>query len=306
VQHSLAETVPYCMCVGAGQSGYTYLNDVWVHASCSKMSRMAWEAYMGVPRPDTYYALPPRGITKSTFGIGLDTIEHFTYLCEVDGCMALAYGRSENTVRHQLANHICPALPRKDLHVTSAGTAFRKMWDELDDTIWDYKELEAAPQTGGETYVWLEEISQLKGKARGLSLAIAFAGAPYWRDHVDVLREANKRWKMHKKLIKWEPTPGYEVYPVTSPMWLPQKETQTLKSATKPATKPGLKPAKKAAQKATAPATKQFTQVEIDLIKNSVLAGMSVADLAKMYGVAESRIRGIIDPKPLGLPGGLF
>ena len=254
--------------------------------------------------PREYYALPPRGITVSTIRIGMyDKREHYTFFCDANpNCYALAYGLSEETVRKTLANHICPAEPRRDLHA-SGHTAIQKAWDELDEVIIEIKKKTEKGDDDSETHI-------LQGKALGLATAIAFFAPQYFRDRDNVLREAQRRWKMGTGQIPREPTPGYNLYPVAPSEYLRREDVaQPAQSRVAPAKRAA---SQKQATKESVKVTRNFTLDELRLIRQTVAANtMPIEDVAKMWAVSVDRIRVICTPvdesvNNLGLPIAMF
>jgi len=250
--------------------------------------------------PKQYYALPPRGLTVGTARIGVDIRHHYTFFCpDNDDCYAVAYGTSEDSARRQLANHLCPAVPRRDMH-PSGRPAIQKAWDELDEVI---RKIKDGPTSR-------EDELRLQGEARGLAMAIAFFAPPYFRNRDDVLRQANKRWRMGKGEIPWESTPGYQVYPV-SPSDYIRREDVSPPAKTRVATGGKLQ-TKKVTPKASPPITRNFTMEELRLIRETVASGnMPIEDVASMWAVTVDRIKVICTPVDesvtnVGLPMAMF
>jgi hypothetical protein len=232
--------------------------------------------------PQKYFRLPPRGITKGTARIGPDILETYTYLCDTnDNCYAVAYGKTEESVRSQLKGHVCPAPARRDAH-PSGRSVVEKAWDELDDAI-DRIKSQA---------ITCDELEREKAYARGIAEVLAYLAIPYFRMRDDILRQANKRWKMRTGEIPWEPTPGYRTFPAEPLQYikdqkpakpvLGKRTTKTTKAAT-PAAKP----------------VRTFTVEESKLIRDSIhINGMPAEDLAKMFGTTAERIKAVAGPKP--------
>lgn len=296
------ETRPYCTCSKFNTFGYARAGDqIWVHALCGKMSKLVWEGYIGMENPELYYALPPRGLTRSTARVGNDYRYHFTFFCpDNEACYAVAYGLTEETARRGLANHLCPAEIRRDQH-PSGKPASQKMWDELDEVIAKIKNADTVDDGS-----YAAAVPELRGYARGLAMAIAFCGAPYWRDRDDVLRQANKRWKMAQGEIPRESTPGYNAYPVDPADYVrrevalaPRQTGTTAKKAT----------TKKASPKAGSQPARSLGVEEQKLIKQAVTGGTPVEDIAKMFGVSVAMVRALTSPPAPSAPpmlGALF
>lgn len=240
------------------------------------------------------WALPPRGISTSTVRAGEETITQYTYLCEKDGCFAMATSlKSEESARQQIAGHECPAPPRRGINPTGKSL-LEKMWDESDDALDAFKESREFRDMSGET---------LKGYIMGIAECISFCAVPYFRNPKDVLRQMEKRWKMRQGLISFEPTPSYRFNP-PPPQHLTSIPSE-VKSASKP--KKALSSKRTTAPKQLTP-SRTFTSEEVSMIKEAVKNGISIADLAKMYGVSEGRIKTIVSPTESTQPfiGGLF
>lgn len=276
----------YCTC--GNETGWSHLFDQWwVHPECGKPSKLPWLGRMGF-EDMTIWATPPRGVTRSTVRIGPDIRHHYTYMCDAnDECYAVAYATTEEHARAELDGHVCPASARRDM-IPSGKTAVQKMWDELDEVIVKIKEHD--PST---VVDWIdEERIELTFYAKGLAMALAFVSIPYFRSQEDILRQANRRWRMRAKEIPWEATPGYNFYPA-APLAYVQKEEKPLKA------RAPLKAAPKKKVAPPAPPRREFTVGERDLIRKHVhAADLAVSDLANLYGVSEDRIRAIAGPKP--------
>lgn len=234
---------------------------------------------MDVPSERTFWAPPPPGMTKTLSRMGPDVYESFTYRCEQDPeCMALAYSKNPDSAKRAIDGHICPAPPRRDM-VPSGKTVIQKLWDELDEGV---DEIKKYPESSN--------IEGMTGHARGIALALALLSTPWFRSTEDILRQANKRWRMRQGEIPWEQTPGYNFYPA-APL--------AFATAPEPAVKkrpPVAKVAKKLAP--IAPTAREFSVDERTMIRNAVHNGlMSIAVLAKTYGVTEERIATIAGPK---------
>lgn len=261
---------------------------------------------MGLESPSLYYALPPRGVTVGTVRIGMDDKrEHYTYLCDQNtDCYAVAYGTSEASVRRQLANHLCPAEPRRD-RLASGRSAIEKLWDELDEVI---EKIKFADENDDGSYA--AAVPDLRGQARGLAFAIAVFTPQYYRDRDDVLRQANRRWKMGKNQIPWEPTPGYNIYPVAPSEYV--RKEDVVQTSSKVVGSGNKLASKKAPAKASpSPASRNFTVAELNLIKETYARqNMTIDDMAKMWNVSVERIKTICETPQsqpvLGLPIAMF
>lgn len=236
---------------------------------------------MGFDR-DTFWATPPRGITKSTVRIGPDVRHHYTYFCDANTeCMAVAYGSTEESARRELNDHICPAEVKSEM-MPSGKTVIQKMWDELDYVINVIKSDET-PE---------EDKAAWKRSAEAFALCIAFVSIPYFRSRVDILKQANKRWRIRQGEIPWEATPGYNYYPLATLAYAkPEPEVKrTPLKASKPA------------KKVDAPVVvkvRDFSVAERTMIQDGIhKQGMRAEDLASMFGVSVDRIKTIAGSTP--------
>jgi hypothetical protein len=236
--------------------------------------------------PSRYFKLPSRGITISTATTGGEKVHHYTFFCDArHDCYAVAYGSSEESVRRQLNGHACPSPARRDA-LASGRTIIEKGWDELDDVIDAIKANPDHPE-----YLGMEG-DLVKGYAQGIAEMLAFLMIPYFRLAEDILKQANRRWKMRTNQLPWEPTPGINFYPAID------VERERTRQAAPPVKRAAAKaqPTKRAVPRteAAAPPARQFTAEEADFIRASVHGnGIPLEDLAKMYSVSVDRIRSI-------------
>lgn len=238
------------------------------------------------------FALPRRGVTKSTASFGGTKVHQWTYLCEVDGCFALAYSQvSEEAARAQVRDHACPAPPRRGL-IPQGKSLLEQMWDEADDAMDAFK-----------AGVILVRDTDLLGKElaaylRGVAECISMCSTPYWRVAEDVLRQLNKRWRMRQGEIPFSPTPGYRFNPMPSAYEPPErvKHPSPYPATRTPSTRTRAPLAKKApAEPLTSSRT--FSDGERTMIANALSAGtLSAQSLAVMFGVSESRIMAVAGP----------
>lgn len=233
---------------------------------------------MGFSTRETFWAAPPPGMTITLARIGPDVYEMFTYRCERDDtCYALEYSRIADSARRAIEGHICPAAPELG-KVSSGGTVVQKLWDELDRLISWIKENDEEPET--RTFI---------GQAQGIALALALLSVPWFRSKDDILRQANKRWRMRQNEIPWEATPGYNFYPAAPLAYAkaPEVIAQPIKRA-----------AAKTVKVAKTPVVRDFTVDERTFIRDAVHnETVAVETLATMYSVSEERIRMIAGSK---------
>lgn len=219
--------------------------------------------------------LPPRGITISYARIGEKVITQWMYLCDghID-CYALATSEvSEEAARAAIQTHSCPA-PYLRSRIPSGRSSSEKLWDTLDDAV-DAVKTGAMFQTfaGGEVRAYCVAMAE----------AIAILNHPRMQQQ-DVLREAQRRWRMRQGEIPFFPTPGYRML---QPHLLNDESRELLPGA--------VAPAKATATKRTpaAKAGKVWSDKEIGGIKAA--AGMlSVAEVAEMFGVSVEEIQRVL------------
>lgn len=267
------------------RTGWSHVGDqIWVCPACGKQSKACFENWTGMNEPERYFSLPPRGISKSRARIGPDIIEHYTFFCpDNDECFAVAYGKTEEGVRAQLKNHVCPAPARRDAH-PSGRSVVQKSWDELDDVIDAIK--------SGNEYLGMSG-DLLKGYAQGIAEILAFLAIPYFRFAEDILRQANRRWRIRQGEIPWEATPGYNFFPA-----------QPLEYYKPRVVSEGGKTVKRTpiAKKATpTPVTqvKSFSADEAAMIRALIHEqGADPVTVAEMYGVPVDRILTVAGPPP--------
>lgn len=261
-----------------------------MHPLCGKPSKLVWEGAIGMTMPMDFVALPPRGVSITTARIGVDKYELFTNLCiNNQECYAIAFGKSEESVIDQLRGHICPAPARRDLH-QGGGTAVQKMWHELDAVIDGIKEY--SPKEILEDRALAGAVAEEKSYASGLAFSLALLLRPYYRSREDVLRQANKRWKMRQKQIPWEVTPGYNHFPSEPLAYARHNDDKRVVQAKAP-----RRAVKSAPTVPAKPSIREFSVAERLLIIDAAAAGTAVSDLAKMYDVPVERIQTML-PSP--------
>lgn len=243
------------------------------------------------------WAMPPRGVTFSTVRMRQADLTQWTYLCEKnDNCFSMAHSiESEEHARSQVAGHVCPAPPRRGVNPTGQ-TLLEKTWNELDDAI------DAIKSGSGLRDMSLEET---KGYAKGFAECLTFFATPYFKIPEDVLRQANKRWRMRQGLEPFSPTPSYRWNPI-----IDEYRNKSIQGDKGFASKPDLSPGgvKKAARGRlvtrpaaglTKPAPREFSVAEAEMVASSLHSGNMTADtLAEMFGVSISRILTVAGPAP--------
>lgn len=233
---------------------------------------------MGFATRETFWAAPPPGLTVTLARIGPDVYEMFTYRCERNsGCYALEYSKNADAAKRAIEGHICPATPEVG-KVPNGKTVVQKLWDELDSLMDQIKQEEGPGALA------------LQNQARGIALALALLSVPWFRSKDDILRQANKRWRMRQSEIPWEATPGYNCYPAAPLAYV---------QASEPKVQPAKRAPLKVVKAAKVPSARDFTVEERAFIRDSVHGEtVAVETLAVMYGVSEERIRSIAGSKP--------
>jgi hypothetical protein len=228
--------------------------------------------------------LPPRGITVSYCRIGERVITQWMYLCtERDDCYALATSEvSEEAARNAVARHTCPA-PYLRSRVPSGKSGSEKMWDTLDDAI---DALHAGKM------FWTYEGDAVRAICVTMAECISI-----WNHCVprmqqqDVLREAQRRWRMRQGEIPYAPTPGYRML---QPHLLNDDSRDLLPGAVEP--KPvKATPAKRTTRPSSlgTPIPRVWSAKEVGAIKYAMTM-MDVGEVAGMFNATEDEIRKVI------------
>lgn len=238
--------------------------------------------------PERYYCMPLRGITETRVRVGLVTHTQYTARCASRSCWFVGHAGNSGDAQRLLDEHTCPQPPARN-ELPSGYSTVEKMWDELDDVT--------RAIMAGEPYASGDRVYQegtLRGYASGLAFALAMMSHPHFRTTTEIAREAQRRYKMWKNELPYEPTPGYRYNPVT-PRESPEGEKAPFHGDTKPAA--ARAPAKKAAKKA-APVI-NFGGMSNDDRKRAIQAfrvGMfNEEELAKMYKVSIETIRYMVN-----------
>lgn len=241
---------------------------------------------------EVIFAAPPRGISISTSVKGIEKVQHYTFMCDAHKeCWAIGYGSTEAYAREMVKGHSCPAPMRRDT-MPSGKTIIQKLWEELDDTI---DQIKGYDENTDEP-AWYAET---RGYACGLAEALAYMSIPYYRTRIDILKQAERRYKMRTGQISWEPTPGYNFLPA-GPMLEAHHANEASKAAPKKAAPVKPAPAKTQPN----PFKRVLSASEIDTIKASVAAGgVSMEVLADLFHTTVVDIQKIVGtyapPAPL-------
>lgn len=238
------------------------------------------------------WPLPPRGITTSRTNHRAGVLVQYTYLCETDGCFAISFSQdSELHARQQLDGHACPQEEGSRGLIPTGKTLVQKMWDEADDAMDAYLQIDVygvTPEYKGMSG------EKLQGYIRGIAEVLTFCTVPCFKVTKDVLRELNRRWKMRNGQIQFAPTPSYSYNP-----HLDVVRSKAMADEVKTA-KPA-KAARASISKVAKPVTeeKQLTSAERDVIRASYHQGTFTADkIAELYGITAERVVRIAGPKP--------
>jgi hypothetical protein len=195
-------------------------------------------------------------------------------VCDADDCKFREVAYDQAHAEWMERSHPCPMRydpPRRYNYLSIA----EHFWIELDGVVDEIKELGIDP--GNPT------THKLQGRASGLAFAIMLACHNYYPDERAVSAEANKRWKIRKKQIDWEPTPGFKY----DPPRIGDREVSIQ----------NIPPDSKAP---TYTRTKTDTEIrklkagQAEQIKHAMTGGMfAAADLAKVYSVSVETIEAI-------------
>jgi hypothetical protein len=182
----------------------------------------------------------------------------WAFKCPRPHCyLAVAVYTRDEALRVE-SDHKCPALGGT-LHISwwSQMTLLEEMWKELDRALDEYYDAPGEMKDPKQHYM------------RGLSYAIALFMQPHFRTTTDIAHEAVRRRTARLNGDESYQTVGLNERRLEMP--------PSLREITKPAT-PAPQP------------PKTFTPQEIATIKQSA-AVMPLADIARLYGVAEAVIR---------------
>jgi len=232
------------------------------------------------------FASPKRGVSISTATKGVETFRHYTFMCDArDDCWAVGYGSTEGYAREMVKGHSCPMPMRRDT-MPSGKTIIQKLWDELDDVI---DKIKAYDNDSAEPIGFAED----RGYALGLAMSLAFMSIPFFRTQTDILRQAERRYKMRTNQIPWESTPGYNFMPAGPLLQAFHANEAAKAEPTKPA------PAKAAPRKAAPlkPAEKVLSASDIDTLRIAIENGIERTVLADVYGVSLAEVNRLV-PKP--------
>jgi len=222
--------------------------------------------------------LPPRGVTVSHCRIGEKVITQWMYLCEADDCYAMTTSEvHEAAARAALATHSCPA-PYLRSRIPSGRSYSEKMWDTLDDALDALKDDKMFWTFGGEA---------VKAICVTLAEAISMLNhcSPKMQQN-DVLREAQRRWRMRQGEIPFFPTPGYRML---QPHLLNEESRELAPGAVAPVK---AAPAKRTAR-STPFGAKIWSAKEVDGIK-AAASLMELDEVADMFGATPADIQKVL------------
>lgn len=198
----------------------------------------------------------------------------WVFVCSNTNCHWRTAHRSEQTALAMMMKHHTESCPLTGN--THRGERFydlmsiiEALWKELDDSMAVL--MAGKPDAGTHAY---EEYLVTKGQAQGLAIAIYSMSRPHFEDVKAVAKWAGKRYKMNKKEIEREPTPGCDGY---NPMPLSTREVNKLN---------------KAASTAKLPARK-VDGTKLEIIKNGLKANLPIHSLAKLVKLTEEQVLSI-------------
>lgn len=242
---------------------------------------------MTMAEPTSYYCMPLRGITETRVRIGLVNHMNYTARCADKNCWFVGMAGNSGDAQRLLDEHPCPQPPARN-ELPSGYSTIEKMWDELDEVT---RAIMAGEPYASGTRVLQE--GTLRGYAQGLAFALSMLSHPHFRTVTEIAREAQRRYKMWKKEIEWEPTPGYRYNPVPPP-----QSPEGIKAAFHGTTKEARSAPAKKVTKRTAPAINfggMSNQDRERVIKMHRLGAFTEAELATMHSVSVETIRYIIN-----------
>jgi hypothetical protein len=206
--------------------------------------------------------------------------------CDTPGCWYSIAGRTPDEVEAKLVHEVHKNSMKGKTVIRKSQ--YEKIWDELDETT--------SRILGG------EQNPSEKAYAQGLAFALA-AFAYVGLDTPQLIaREAKERWKMRTGEIPFRPTQGY-VFNVENANFSPDAylaQNGTDEDRARLARARQEAAAARAAAEAATPAKsrgkakKEFNPQQQQGIKMARTAGMSDADLAKMYGCTEADIKAVV------------
>lgn len=228
--------------------------------------------------PETYYKMPPVGMTETRVMIGEKKIFQYTVRCGAANCWFVGHGGAPGDAQITLDEHECPTPPRRNELPTGRST-LEKLWDELDDAVMALLDKQS--------YNGMSDV-ELKGYVKGIAFNLSMFCHPYFKTIKDVSREAKARYDMSKGKIPWRPTPSYRYNPMPAPA------ANIVKTA--PAVKRAQPPRKRASQ------TTSRTQPDVKLSDDQIRAIKSGAassmftheELANMFKTTVDQVVRII------------
>lgn len=242
---------------------------------------------MTMAEPASYYCMPLRGITETRVRVGLVTNTNYTARCSDRNCWFVGMAANSGDAQRLLDEHTCPQPPARN-ELPSGYSTIEKMWDELDDVT--------RAIMAGTSYASGDQVYQegtLRGYARGLAFGLSMLSHPHFRTATDIAREAQRRYKMWKKELPWEPTPGYRFNPVP-PRESPVGERAAFHGETK-AARPA--PVKKTTKKAAPNIAfgNMSNEDRANCINAHRLGMFNEQELAQLYKVSIETIRYIVN-----------
>lgn len=224
------------------------------------------------------WALPSRGVSISRTNHRAGVLIQYTYLCETDGCFAVAFSQdSELHARQQVDGHQCPQLDGSRGLIPSGKTLVQKMWDEADDALDAYKE--------GKKFKGMDPAA-LPSYIRGIAEVLTFCTVPCYKVTEDVLRELNRRWKMREGEIPFAPTPSYTYNP-----HLDVARSKAMTSEVKEVKPKSTRASINKVAKPVAPKIVELTSEQRSIIRRSYHEGiLDAQQIADMFQITVERV----------------
>lgn len=229
------------------------------------------------------WPLPPRGISVSKTNHRAGVITQWTYLCEADGCFAIAYSdKSEEHARLQVIGHTCPDISGGRGLIPTGKTLIQNMWDEADDALDHLKQ--------GIPYKMMHG-DMLQGFIRGIAEVLTFCTVPCFKVTDDVLRELGRRYKMRQGELPFAPTPSYTYNP-----HLDVARAKAMTDEVKPV-KSTRAPIKKVTKQLDKPV--ELSLEQRNAIRTAYHGGvLSPIEIAAMFKITVERVEAIAGDKP--------
>ena len=153
---------------------------------------------------------------------------------------------------------------------THGKSILEKIWDDLDTVIDSIK--------GTSKTDIFDPLIEEKARANALAGVLVLMCQPYYETSQDILRQANRRWKMRTGQMDFEPTPGYKYNPQPAGTKYVTERTPPPKAA-----------------RTTRQTESKLNEKQMRDIKAAAELGLTVQELSEMYKVTQVTIKQIID-----------